>query len=55
MSAFAIRNVTGAYAGDTWECARPETRDDYEAFRATLGDPSAFEVVELDNDGRVKA
>jgi hypothetical protein len=55
VTAYAIRNVTGDYAGDVWQCARPETRDEYEAFRATLGDPAAFEVVELDDDGRVKA
>ena len=50
---FAMRNVTGTYAGDIWMCHVPETRADYEAFRLTLDDPDAFEVVELDADGHV--
>lgn len=53
MNAFAMRNVTGPYAGDVWECSRPVTREDYEALRLSLGDPDAFEVVELDDNGQV--
>ena len=53
MPTFAMRNVTGTYAGDIWMCHVPETRADYEAFRLTLDDPDAFEVVELDANGQV--
>lgn len=50
-----MRNVTGQYAGDVWQCHVPESRADYEAFRASLDDPDAFEVVELDDNGNVIA
>lgn len=52
---FAIRNTTGPYAGDVWECSRLNTRDEYETFRLTLGDPDAFEVIQLDEDGEATA
>lgn len=56
MPRFAIRVLHPArYAGDIFECARLDTRDEYEAWRLTLGNPSAFEVVDLDDDGQVIA
>jgi hypothetical protein len=52
---YAIRVIAPErYAGDTFECSRLVSWDDYETFRLKqLDSPANFEVVELDTDGQV--